>query len=285
MGADWRLSGNHPRRLKTMPTFTTTKNYSSGAVLTKAQLDAMIDGVATFLNTTKLDGDNLATGGVPTAALADVSVTAAKLAADAVTTAKILDDAVTSAKLDTNIAIAGTLSCDGNMTVGNATTDTLTLGGSSGIVFTNVTTASKTGVSIDSTDDNFYPGGTSKASIKAVGTKTMGVYDPTADRNLPIITSIDPGSSGSLVIVSGRMNGSYAVDLGTGWTVNRVSAGVYDVTFSTAFSATPVVVVTTDNNLRTAIVGNEATTGFRVVRCDNSAVEDGKFTFFAIGAR
>ena len=44
----------------------------------------------------------------------DASVTSAKIADDAVTSAKIADDAVTSAKLDTNIAVAGNLTVDGD---------------------------------------------------------------------------------------------------------------------------------------------------------------------------
>jgi len=63
-----------------MPTFTMTKNWDDGTVLTESQLDDIKSSVETFLNTTKLDGDNIQTGGIPTAALANSCVTADKIA-------------------------------------------------------------------------------------------------------------------------------------------------------------------------------------------------------------
>lgn len=52
-----------------MPTFTMTKNYDDGSALTEAMLDAMKSSTETFLNTTKLDGDNIQDGGISTAKL------------------------------------------------------------------------------------------------------------------------------------------------------------------------------------------------------------------------
>jgi hypothetical protein len=42
-----------------MPTLTITKTYSDGPILTKAQLDNFETSLATFLNTTLLDEDNI----------------------------------------------------------------------------------------------------------------------------------------------------------------------------------------------------------------------------------
>lgn len=64
-----------------MPTFTMTKNWDDGTVLTESQLDDIKNSVETFLNVTKLDGDNIATSGIATTNIADGAVTAAKLAA------------------------------------------------------------------------------------------------------------------------------------------------------------------------------------------------------------
>ena len=83
-----------------MPLITVTKLYDDGQILTEAMLDAIKDSVEDAFNTTKLDSDNIQTGGIATASLADVSVTEAKLANDAVTTVKIDDGAVTLVKLD-----------------------------------------------------------------------------------------------------------------------------------------------------------------------------------------
>lgn len=64
-----------------MPTLTITKSYSTGNVLTEAMLDDIRTSITTFVNSTKLDGDNLQTGGVPTAALASGAVTREKIVA------------------------------------------------------------------------------------------------------------------------------------------------------------------------------------------------------------
>jgi hypothetical protein len=65
-----------------------------------ADVNANFSAVATFLNSTKLNDDNLKTGGVGTASIADAGVTTAKIADANVTTAKLADAAVTTAKLN-----------------------------------------------------------------------------------------------------------------------------------------------------------------------------------------
>lgn len=42
-----------------MPTLTITKNYDDGSALTEAMLDSMKSSIETFVNTTKLDADNI----------------------------------------------------------------------------------------------------------------------------------------------------------------------------------------------------------------------------------
>jgi len=85
-----------------MPTLTVTKNYDDGTVLTESQLDDIKTSLETFFNTTKIDNDNIQTGGVGAASIASSAVTAIKLATDAVETAKIKDANVTAAKLATD---------------------------------------------------------------------------------------------------------------------------------------------------------------------------------------
>lgn len=67
-----------------MPTLTITKTYQDGDILLESDLDNIKDDVETFLNVTKLDGDNLQSGSIDTDQLAASSVTAAKLAGDLV---------------------------------------------------------------------------------------------------------------------------------------------------------------------------------------------------------
>lgn len=82
-----------------MPTLTIPHSFSANTVAYSAQVNANFNAVATLLNSTKLNSDNIQTGGVAEANIASSAVTAAKIATDAVTTAKIQDAAVTYAKL------------------------------------------------------------------------------------------------------------------------------------------------------------------------------------------
>lgn len=87
-----------------MPTLTITKSYADGDILTEADLDNIRNDVITFLNTTKLDDDNIQDAGITgSSKLIDSSVTTAKINDAAITTAKIADLAVTSDKLAANI--------------------------------------------------------------------------------------------------------------------------------------------------------------------------------------
>ncbi len=87
-----------------MPTVSLTKSYADGVDLTESQLDDLKNSIETALNTTKLDSDNIQTGGISAGALATGAVTTAKLDASAVTTAKITDSNVTTAKIaDSNV--------------------------------------------------------------------------------------------------------------------------------------------------------------------------------------
>lgn len=64
-----------------MPTLSITKNYSDGDILTESDLDAIKSSIETFVNTTKLDSNNLQSNAVVTATLTDLSVTRSKIEA------------------------------------------------------------------------------------------------------------------------------------------------------------------------------------------------------------
>lgn len=93
-----------------MATLSTTKTYSDNSLLSASDLDAIIDSIETFVNTTGLNDDNLnasaitanskiKTSSITTAKIADSAVTADKIIDNSITTAKILDNAVTAAKI------------------------------------------------------------------------------------------------------------------------------------------------------------------------------------------
>lgn len=48
-----------------MPTLTVTKTYANGNVLTETDLDNIKDSIQTFINTTKLDADNIQDNSIP----------------------------------------------------------------------------------------------------------------------------------------------------------------------------------------------------------------------------
>jgi hypothetical protein len=82
-----------------MATLSVTRDYNDGDALTEAQLDSAFDSIETFLNTTKINADNLQDGAVTSDKIGATAVSTAKLANGAVTTAKIEDAAITKAKL------------------------------------------------------------------------------------------------------------------------------------------------------------------------------------------
>lgn len=81
-----------------MPTLTVTKTYSDGNVLNESDLDAIKSSIETFVNTTKLDADNIQDSAISTVKINNSAVTSAKIAGGAVTSAKIGSNAVTEDK-------------------------------------------------------------------------------------------------------------------------------------------------------------------------------------------
>lgn len=84
-----------------MPTLSITKTYQDGDVLFEADLDNIKNDIETFLNTTKIDDDNIQDAGITASSkIIDATITTGKLGAASVTTAKIADSAVTTGKIN-----------------------------------------------------------------------------------------------------------------------------------------------------------------------------------------
>lgn len=90
-----------------MPTLSIPREYTNGAALTEAHIDAICDEVETFFNTTGIDADNIQDASITSALIAASAVTEAKIATSAVTESVINDAAVTNAK---RVALNYTLS-------------------------------------------------------------------------------------------------------------------------------------------------------------------------------
>lgn len=93
-----------------MATLSISKTYEDDVLLNASDIDAIVDDVETFVNTTGLNDDNInaasitasskfKTASITTAKIADSAITSAKLAAESISTAKIVDDAVTKDKI------------------------------------------------------------------------------------------------------------------------------------------------------------------------------------------
>lgn len=108
-----------------MSTLDITRSYLDGEILFASDLDAIIDAVELFLNTTKLTDDNIADGGITgSLKLVSASVTNAKLAASAVGTTNIVDAAVTTAKINTSAVTTAKIN-DGAVTAAKLATDSI----------------------------------------------------------------------------------------------------------------------------------------------------------------
>lgn len=142
-----------------MPTLSITKTYADGEVLFESDLDSIKNDIETFLNTTKIDDDNIQDAGitassklidgtittgklgaasVTTAKIADLAVTTGKIADSAVTTAKINDSAVTTAKIN-DLAVTTAKIADGAVTYAKRGTLNYQLSSSSGSFSTSST--------------------------------------------------------------------------------------------------------------------------------------------------
>jgi len=93
-------------------------------------------------------------------------------------------------------------------------------------------------------------------------------------------------------LITGRVNSTGTIATGSGFSVSRLGEGKYRITFSTAFSSTPVVVATAsdyniDDEDNFATVCQLRTTSFIVRTWDgtDTGTEDSEFNFIVIGPR
>lgn len=94
---------------------------------------------------------------------------------------------------------------------------------------------------------------------------------------------VTPPGSGRMI--TGAVTAAGNVQAGTGFTVNRTGVGVYVVTFTTGFAATPIVLATALDVVRIADVNGQSASGFTGRLYTNAAAavdSDWNFVAFAV---
>lgn len=204
-----------------MATITIRKEYEDGEILFGSDLDAIVEDIETFLNTTRINDDNIQNAGITASdKLVDATVTASKLASNAVTTTKLIDDAVTQAKIadaavgtaqliDSNVTLAKM--ADASVGTTELVDDAVTQAkiadaavGTAQIIDANVTTAKLADSAVtaakiaDGTITRAkFTGGTSLYSYASTGNGTDTAYTIGSHTftNRPFLMVIQPGSA------------------------------------------------------------------------------------------
>lgn len=171
-----------------MATISITKGWADGEILLEADLDAIKSGVETFLNTTKINDDNIQTSGITASSkLIDASISTAKLADSCVTTAKINDSGVTTAKINDSAVTTAKIAA-ANVTKAKLAT-----------AARDPTTSSKSAdFTADLTVDNYYvttAGGAVTMTLPAASTADGHEYTVTKTNSGTNTLTIDGNSS------------------------------------------------------------------------------------------
>jgi hypothetical protein len=236
-----------------LATLAITRNYNDGEVLTEADLDAICDSVETFLNSTKINDDNIQNSGITGSdKLVSQSVTTAKIADLNVTTAKINDLAVTTGKLDALAVTAAKLAADAVETAkildANVTRAKLAVGA---IGRASLPAAKTTTYTAASTDDvircDTSGGGWTLTlfSAASLSGRRLTIIKTTSDFN--VLTIDGDGSETINGSASTTLNTQYEsvtlVSDGTNWVIEMrnipVASGTYTPTFGGGGFGTP----------------------------------------------
>jgi len=95
-----------------------------------------------------------------------------------------------------------------------------------------------------------------------------------------------PGGEENLRIMRGVVAGDGTPLVGCCYSVNHVSTGAYDITFTTPFSGTPVITITPQTvDVFVGVASSPTATGFRALSRYNGNWADVQFHFIVMGPR
>lgn len=229
-----------------MATLSTTRSYEDGEVLVRADLDAFLDDIEAFLNTTKINDDNIQNSGingatkllnqsVTEAKIATGAITSLKLADSSVTTAKIADSAVTAAKLDAD-AVTTVKILDENVTTAKLANEAVT----DAKLASSADTDADRAVGTDHIKDENVT--TAKIADSAVTTEKIndGAVSPAKQSTYYSLGTI--ATDASWTLNETKSMGSLSV------TGRPVKIQIYDGSFSAGTSMTVVLQYSSDNS-------------------------------------
>lgn len=154
----------------------------------------------------------------------------------------------------------------------------------------------------DSTDAFVFLGDGNVAMAVDLAGRRVGIGTATPADALEVRGNVRLGGAGdhfavgcpdNLRMVAGRVAANGTLQSGAGYSVSRTSTGQYQVSFSNAFTQTPVVVATAvdatnDDNFLTIVGANGSGFQLRMKDDDHSAdadFQDSAFNFIAMGPR
>lgn len=120
-------------------------------------------------------------------------------------------------------------------------------------------------------------------NIAVTGTLSSG---GTLQQNAKNVLVSNTNASASLAIIRGSVTSGGSITTGEGFTVSHPGTGSYTITFSTAFAAAPVVLVTQGNPTGFAQPASPTTTTVDINTYNAAtSLTNSPFTFIAIGVR
>lgn len=188
-----------------MATIDITRTYNDTALLSESDLDNIIVDTQTFLNTTKLDGDNIQDEGIDASAkFAPGSVTTAKFQSNTVTTSKLADspDGIEAAKIN-DLAVTTAKINDSAATTAKFNSAAVTYAKLASVT----SSISSSSGSYSSTSDTYVNVTNQSVTVTTTGRPVL-VFITTTSTDGTAVTNVTNDSNGGIAFLRIQRNGT-----------------------------------------------------------------------------